>query len=124
MTFWTWNPWSSWTVSSGSFWWPALRSGLGQFRVHPRRGAVLSPFNKVDVDLPTWWPVAQCDRQWHAEEELTVMGREELRDIAVRDRGVELAVFEPQADVETVATHTNDTVFAHAGLVWDTPIVC
>ena len=32
-------------------------------------------FNEVDVDLATWWPVAQRDWQWHAEEEFTVMGR-------------------------------------------------
>lgn len=82
------------------------------------------PFNEVDVDLPAWWPVMQCDWQWHAEEELTVVGREELRDIVVRDRGVELAVFESQADVEPKATHTDDAVLAHAELIWDTPIVC
>ena len=93
MTYWTRSPWSSWTLSSGSFLWPTLRSGLGQFRVHPGRLAVLHPFNEVDVDLPTWWSVMQCDRQWHAEEELTVVGREKLRDIVVCDRGVELAVF-------------------------------
>ena len=94
MTFWTRNPWSSWTVSSGSYLWSAFRSGLGEFRVHPWRLAVLHSFNEVDVDLPTWRPVAQCDWQWHAEEEFTVVGREELRDIVVGDRGVELAVFE------------------------------
>lgn len=52
------------------------------------------------------------------------MGCEKLRDIIVCDRGVELAVFESQADVEPVATHSDDTVFAHAELVWDIPIVC
>ena len=73
---------------------------------------MLHPFDEVDVDLPAWWPVMKCDRQWHAEEELTVVGCEELTvvgceelcDFVVCDRGVELAVFESQADVESVAT--------------------
>ena len=124
MTYWTRSPWSSWTLSSGSFLRPALRSGLGQFRVHPGWLAVLHLFDEVDVDLPAWWPVMKCDRQWHAEEELTVVGCEELCDFVVCDRGVELAVFESQADVESVATHADDAVFAHTELVWDAPIVC
>ena len=85
---------------------------------------MLHAFNEVDVDLPTWRPVMQCDWQWHAEEELTVVSGEKLGDIVVRDRGVELAVFKSQADVESVATHTDDSVLAHAERIWDTPIVC
>ena len=52
------------------------------------------------------------------------MGCEELGDIVVCDRGVELAVFESQANVEPVATHSDDAVFTYAQLVWDAPIVC
>lgn len=81
-------------------------------------------FNEVDVDLTTWWPVAQRDRQWHAEEEFTVMVRVELRNVISRDLGVEPAVFKPQTNVETEAAHAYNAIFAHAELVWDTPMVC
>ena len=54
-------------------------------------------FDEVDVDLTTWWPVAQRDRQGHAEEEFTIVGRVELRSVIGCDRGVESAVFKPQA---------------------------
>ena len=81
-------------------------------------------FNEVDVDLATWWPVAQRDRQWHAEEEFTVMGRVELRNVFGCDRGVESAVFKPQTNVEPETAHAYNAVFAYAELVWDTPMVC
>ena len=81
-------------------------------------------FDKVDVDLATWWPVAQCDRQWHAEEEFTVMGRVELRNVIGCDCGVEPAVFKPQTNVKTEAAHTYNPTFAYAELVWDAPMVC
>ena len=85
---------------------------------------MLHPFNEVDVDLTTWWFVAQRDRQWHAEEEFTVMGRVELRNVFGCDCGVEPAVFKPQTDVETEAGYADNAIVAHAELVWDTPIVC
>ena len=81
-------------------------------------------FNEVDVDLATWWPVAQRDRQWHAEEEFTVMGRVELRNVISCDCGVEPAVFKPQTNVKTESAHTYNPTFAHAELVWDAPMVC
>ena len=81
-------------------------------------------FNEVDVDLATWWPVAQRDRQGHTEEEFTVMGRVKLRNVIGCDRGVEPAVFKPQTNVETEAAHAYNAIFAHAELVWDTPVVC
>ena len=68
----------SWTLSSGSCLWPTLRSGLGQFRVHPGSLAALHSFDEVDVDLPAWWPLAQRDLQWHVEKELTIVGCEKL----------------------------------------------
>ena len=81
-------------------------------------------FDEVDVDLTTWWPVAQRDRQRHAEEEFTVMGRVELRNVIDCDRGVEPAVFKPQTNVETESAHAYNAIFAHTELVWDAPIVC
>ena len=81
-------------------------------------------FDEVDVDLTTWWPVAQRDRQGHAEEEFTIVGRVELRSVIDCDRGVESAVFKPQANVETEAAHAYNAVFAYAELVWDAPMVC
>ena len=45
-------------------------------------------FDEVDVDLTTWGSVAQRDRQWHAEEEFTIVGRVELRNVIDCDRGV------------------------------------
>ena len=81
-------------------------------------------FDEVDVDLTTWGSVAQRDRQWHAEEEFTVVGCVELRDVIDCDRGVEPAVFKPQTNVETEAAHAYNAIFAHTELVWDAPIVC
>ena len=81
-------------------------------------------FDEVDVDLTTWGSVAQRDRQWHAEEEFTIVGRVELRSVIDCDRGVESAIFKPQANVETEAAHAYNAIFAHTELVWDAPIVC
>ena len=81
-------------------------------------------FDEVNVDLTTWRAVAQRDRQGHAEEEFTVMGRVELSNIIGCDCGVEPAVFKPQTDVETEAAYAYNAIFAHAELVWDTPMVC
>ena len=81
-------------------------------------------FNEVDVDLATWRPATQRDRQWHAEEEFTVMGCVELRNVIGCDCGVEPAVFKPQTDVETEAAHAYNAIFAYAELVWDAPVVC
>ncbi|MBK4159781.1 hypothetical protein GWO56_09675 [Corynebacterium macginleyi] len=81
-------------------------------------------FNEVDVDLTTRWPVVHRDRQWHAEEEFTVMGRVKLRNVIDCDGGVEPTVFKPQTNVETEAAHAYNATFAHAELVWDTPMVC
>lgn len=81
-------------------------------------------FDEVDVDLTTRRPVAQRDRQGHAEEEFTVMGSVELRNIIGCDCGVEPAVFKPQTNVETEAVYTYNAIFAHAELVWDTLMVC
>ena len=74
---------------------------------------MLHPIDEIDVDLPAGWPVAQRDRQWHAEEEFAVVGCEELCDVVVGDRGVEQAVFESQANVEAVSAYADDSVFAH-----------
>lgn len=82
------------------------------------------PFDEVDVDLTTRGSVAQRDWQGHAEEEFTVMGRVELRDVIGCDCGVKPAVFKPQTNVETEAAHAYNAIFAHAELVWDCPMVC
>ena len=52
------------------------------------------------------------------------MGRVELRNVIDCDRGVESAIFKPQANVETEAAHAYNAIFAHTELVWDAPIVC
>ena len=52
------------------------------------------------------------------------MGCVELRDVIDCDRGVESAIFKPQANVETEAAHAYNAIFAHTELVWDAPIVC
>ena len=75
---------------------------------------MLDPFDEVDVDVPARGPVAQCDRQRHAEKEFTVVGCGELCDVVVCDRGVEQAVFASQADVEAVGDNADDSVFAYA----------
>lgn len=85
---------------------------------------MLHPIDEIDVDLPAGWPVAQRDRQRHAEEEFAVVGCEELCDVVRGDRGVEQAVFESQANVEAVSAYADDSVFAHTQFVWDAPTVC
>ena len=77
----------------------------------------VSSYDEVDVDLTTWWPVAQRDRHWHPEEEFTIVGRIELRNVINCDCGVATAVFKPQTNVEVEAAYAYIAIFAYAELV-------
>lgn len=75
-------------------------------------------FNEVDVDLAAGRAVRQPDGQRHAEQELTVVGGIELRDVIGGDDAEQLAAFKPQADVKAVAAHLDCSVPVDFEFYW------
>ena len=75
-------------------------------------------FNEVDVDLAAGRAVRQPDGQRHAEQEFTVVGGIELRDVIGGDDAEQLAAFKPQADIEAVAAHRDGPVPVDFEFYW------